>query len=239
MGRPKLREALDRVQAVVVDGRLPLVVFDLDSTLFTTAYRNLRILREFADAHAARFPDLLEHLDALEHSEMGWNVLEPLRRRGYEHPELTRAFGPFWVERFFTDAYLEADEPNPGAAEYARACHARGALLYYLTGRHVGGMEVGTVRSLTRHGFPFWRGRCVLHLKPSFDEPDLAYKTEAIADIRSHRAEVVATFENEPGNANLFLRSFPEALHFLLQTEHSPDAESPDPALIPIPDFTH
>jgi hypothetical protein len=52
------------------------------------------------------------------------------------------------------------------------------------------------------------------------------------------RGEVVATFENEPGNANLLLEAFPDARHFLLDTVHSPEAEAPDSALIVIEDFT-
>ena len=58
-----------------------------------------------------------------------------------------------------------------------------------------------------------------------------------IDDIRSYRGEVVASFENEPGNANMFLAAFPDALHVLLQTIHSPGAEPPRPELILTPDF--
>jgi hypothetical protein len=98
-------------------------------------------------------------------------------------------------------------------------------------------MEVGTVAALRSESFPFWRGRCVLHLKPSFEMSDRAFKDDAIGDVRSYLGEVVATFENEPGNANLFLSAFPEALHFLLMTVHSPGAEAPDPKLIKSDDF--
>ena len=66
---------------------------------------------------------------------------------------------------------------------------------------------------------------------------DTGFKDDATADLRSYRGEVVASFENEPGNANMFLRAFPEALHFLLLTVHSPGAEEPDPALIRSTDF--
>src|SRR5262249_16347697 len=105
------------------------------------------------------------------------------------------------------------------------------------TGRHVGGMEVGTVRALTRHGFPFWHGRCVLHLKPSFEMDDRAFKDDALADIRSYQGRVVATFENEPGNANIFSAAFPGALRFWPRTIPSPGAESPASALIHTNDF--
>ena len=237
MGSPRLREVFPRIDAAIAAGVLPIVVFDLDSTLFSTAERNLRILREFVVEHRARHPGLSEVAGALRAADMGWNVRDDLRRRGVDDEELLETLKAFWHARFFTDEYCLADAPVPGAVEYVHACHARGALVYYLTGRHVGGMEVGTVGALGAHRFPFWRGRCVLHLKPSFEMNDRAFKDEALADIRSYRGRVVATFENEPGNANLFARAFPEALHFLMLTVHSPDAEPPARELIESADF--
>lgn len=234
---PPLRAVLERIDREVRRERLPMVVFDLDSTLFSTGPRNLRILREFvagAVGGDARLEALVAGLGA---EDMGWNVNEALRGRGVEDPALLAALKTFWAERFFTDDYCAGDEPVPGAAAWVTRCHQRGALVYYLTGRHVGGMEHGTVRALREHGFPFWRGRCVLHLKPSFEMADRAFKDEALDDIRSYRSPVVATFENEPGNANLFARAFPDALHFLLETIHSPEAEAPLASLVRLRDF--
>jgi hypothetical protein len=238
MGDPRLRDVFTRIDACLAAGRLPICVFDLDSTLFTTAPRNLAILREFLSDHCGEHPHLSEIAERIGLDDMGWNVYQDLRRFGVDDAILLERLKDFWFERFFTDDYLAHDEPVPGAAEFVLACHARGSLIYYLTGRHVGGMEVGTVRSLSKKGFPFWRGRCVLHLKPSFEMPDTAFKDDALHDIRSYQGEVVATFENEPANANLFLRSFPGALHVLLQTIHSPGAEPPSPALVQTRDFT-
>jgi hypothetical protein len=237
MGSPRLREVFARIDAALARQRLPVCVFDLDSTLFSTAARNLRILRDFVAELDGRQPELAALVDALGVSDMGWNVHDDLAARGVQDRQLLARLKRFWRERFFSDPYLEHDEPVPGAAAFVEACHARGALIYYLTGRHVGGMEIGTVRSLREHGFPFWRGRCVLHLKPSFEMNDRAFKDEALADIRSYQGEVVATFENEPGNANLFLAAFPDALHVLLETIHSPDAEAPSERLLRTRDF--
>lgn len=237
MGSPRLREVFARIEAALARGRLPICVFDLDSTLFTTAPRNLRILRDFIQAHVGEHPHLSELVERIGLDDMGWNVHDDLRRLGVDDPRVLDRLKAFWGERFFTDDYLRHDEPVPGAAAYVAACHARGALIYYLTGRHVGGMEIGSVRSLTEKGFPFWRGRCVLHLKPSFEMNDRAFKDDALSDIRSYQGEVIATFENEPGNANLFLRAFPEALHFLLLTIHSPGAEAPSKELVTSDDF--
>jgi hypothetical protein len=237
MGHPLLREIFTKIDASLAAGRLPICVFDLDSTLFSTAPRNLAILREFVTHHCGEHPHLSDIAERIGLDDMGWNVHQDLRRFGVEDAALLERLQAFWFERFFTDDYLAHDEPVPGAPEFVLRCHARGALIYYLTGRHVGGMEVGTVRSLGRKGFPFWRGRCVLHLKPSFEMEDGAFKDDALHDIRSYKGEVVATFENEPRNANMFLREFPGAVNVLLTTIHSPGAEAPAAGLVRTNDF--
>ena len=66
---------------------------------------------------------------------------------------------------------------------------------------------------------------------------DAEYKQAAIEDIRSHHGEVVATFDNEPANCNIFQAAFPDALNFFVDTEHSPDAEPLHPSLLHIKDF--
>ncbi len=235
MGSARLREVLSRIERVSSSGRLPVAVFDLDSTLFTTGPRNWAILQEFVNAPGREA--LAREVATLRPEEIGWNIQDCLKERGIGDAPLWSEIRRFWTQRFFTDEYVMHDRALPGAAAFVDACHSRGALIYYLTGRHVGGMEVGTVRTLRSEGFPFWRGRCVLHLKPSIDMSDTAFKDDAISDLRSWHGEVVASFENEPGNANMFLRAFPEALHFLLTTVHSPGAEAPNPALIRSADF--
>lgn len=237
MGAPALRRILDRVEATSRAGRLPICVFDLDSTLFSTAPRNYAILQEFIENHRQDHPHLSDIAERIGLDDMGWNVHQDLARFGVGDAHLLEQLKSFWFDRFFTNEYLSHDVAVPGAAEYVLACHARGALIYYLTGRHVGGMEIGTVQSLRSKGFPFWRGRCVLHLKPSFEMNDRAFKDDALSDIRSYQGEVVATFENEPGNANMFLRAFPQAAHVLLLTIHSPEAEPPSRDLIQTGDF--
>jgi len=237
VGSLRLREVLERVDASIAQDVLPLVVFDLDSTLFTTGPRNLRILREFAARGADRWPEVEAIVASLAVGDIGWGIDACLQARGLTDGSMLRELRAFWRPRFFSDEYLATDLPVPGAVEFVTACHDRGAMIYYLTGRHVGGMEIGTVRALGSHGFPYWRGRCVLHLKPSSAMGDRAFKDDALADVRSYRGRVVATFENEPGNANAFLRAFPEALHFLMQTVHSPGAEAPSPDLVPSDDF--
>ena len=237
MGHPRLNEVLERIETVVGGGDLPVVVFDLDSTLFCTEPRNLRIIHEFVLEHGDEFSGLRAMVAGLKLSDMGWGVTEPFIDRGFDPPGFKKALGRFWGKRFFTNEYVISDHPTPGSVDFARQCHDRGAMLYYLTGRHVSDMGLGTVQALTDHGYPMWRGRCTLHLKPSFEMSDKPFKDGAIADIRSNQGQVVATFENEPGNANLFFDAFPGALHFLLETIHSTEAEEPYADLLRSADF--
>ncbi len=235
--RDPLRAVFPRIEESLAEGALPIVLFDLDSTLFETGSRNLRILREFAEVHGGDHPALGDVVASLGADDMGWNVHECLASRGVTDAALLEALKAFWFERFFTNDYVLEDEPAPGAVDYVNHCHQAGAMIYYLSGRHVGGMETGTVQALTNRGFPFWRGRCAIHLKPSFDMADRAFKDEAVADIRSYKGRVVASFENEPGNANLFLRAFPSALHYLLDTVTAPEPETPADEIVVVPDF--
>jgi len=237
MGSPILQQVLDRIRSAVDREVLPLIVFDLDSTLFSTRSRNLRILRSFAEDRRETFPELLELADSLQASDFGYKVTGPLEAAGVLTEELQGDLLDYWAKRFFTDRYCQDDDPIEGAAEFVRLCHEAGGLIYYLTGRHVGGMEHGTLSALIRCGFPCCRGRVELHLKPDFHMPDGEFKNQAVEDIRSHGGEVVATFENEPGHANRFADCFPGALHFLLETVHSPTAPAPGPALISSDDF--
>ena len=233
-----MRESVfKRIDAAVASGECPVVVLDLDSTLFDTAGRHLQILTEYAQTVQGEHPDLLARVQELSHAEFGWSIRAPLDERGYRNEAALEGLNAFWFERFFTHDYVLHDLATPGAVSFVQEAHQRGALVYYLTGRDVPGMGSGTAAALTQAGFPLWRGRCVLHLKPNFDMKDKPFKEAAMEDIRSHGGEVVATFENEPGNANAFLEAFPEAEHYLVGNVHSPEAEPPNSRLKLIDDF--
>ena len=237
MSDPKLNDVLARIDAAVAAGSLPLVIFDLDGTLLDNRTRTMRILREFSAAQGSNFGSLVDVIAGMTADDLGYDARDALRERGFDEPDAFAAFFAFWSERFFTDEYVFDDRETPGACAFANACWDRGAYLYYLTGRHAGGMEIGTSRSLKELGFPMYGGRSSLHLKPSFEVPDAEFKDSAIAMINSLQGTVVASFENEPGHANLLAVSFPGALSFLLDTGHSKSAPPPLPDLVHVPDF--
>jgi predicted secreted acid phosphatase len=233
------------IKSIKSSSKLPIVVFDLDDTLFSTARRNLIIIQNFAADNGDKFPDFAKIAAKLALSDMNWSVANALANAGLplDSPD-QKAFIPYWGSTFFTDDYVSLDLPNPGAVDYVNACYEAGALIYYLTGRHIGdrglknGMGQGTVLSITNRGFPYWKGRCELNLKLDKSQKDSDYKDQAIQSINSLKGNVVATFDNEPGNSVVFKNNFPKASNFWVKTTWNPQDNAPTEGLNIIPDFS-
>ena len=241
----QLLQVLADIEMTVGAERLPIVLFDLDDTLFCTSQRDLLIIREFAADHRRQYPDFYELSQTLVPSQMGWSVTDALVAAGLSpNNEALGPFKEFWSGLFFSDTYSAFDLPNPGAVDYVWACYNAGALVYYLTGRGVSarglttGMEQGTARSLTTRGFPFWTGRAELELKKNPKEKDADYKARALALVKSLHGSVVATFDNEPANVNVYMDHFPEARNFWVKTTWNPTDPPPKEGAISIPDFS-
>lgn len=211
---------------------VPVVLMDLDSTAFDNVPRTTAIIREFAD-DTYNAP-LLSALESLPQVGLPYLLKDILGMIGYA--DLAPQIFPFWKHRFFTDPYLSYDTPLPGAAEFCRTVHAAGATLVYLSGRDSPNMLVGTSASLRRHGFPVGLAHTVLVLKPTFEQPDLEFKTDVVAFLRT-LGEVVGSFDNEPANCNLFATEFPRGLHARLVTNWAPNPPPLDRLVVELAGF--
>lgn len=233
-----LGRLVDEVEALGRRGFSPVVVFDLDDTLFSTAARHIKILREYAAQPDVRKRWLEEAwaLVRIEPAQLKYSILDTAAAAGVSRPELLQDLKSFWARRFFTNDYLLADEPLAGAPEYCEELRRRGARLVYMTGRDET-MRQGTERALASRGFPAPGGQgASLILKPRFDAPDLAFKMEAISRL-GEWGVVTGAFENEPAHINLFSDAFPEALMYFVDTKHSGKPIEPHPEVQWIKDF--
>lgn len=231
---PLLSNTLERCAKALSAPRTPVVVFDLDGTVFDNGPRTWAILAEFAEVTERSL--LRRALDDLPHTGMPYLLSEALERVGFVDDELVDEAGKFWAKRFFTHDYQKHDVPVTGAVPFIRRCFEAGATVVYLSGRDVPGMAVGCVESLHSYGLPIGLARTALVLKPEFEQTDLEFKTEAIEFIDG-LGEVVASFDNEPGNCNLFLERWPEALIGLIETTHAPGAPDLDGRAVRFKDF--
>jgi hypothetical protein len=216
-------DALDRLKTWPANAPRPIAVYDLDSTLFCTGPRNLAIARAFSEFRHQLRP----FVDRLESHRMGWNVMADLQELGFTDTAILTELRHFWRATFFTDHFVKMDSVYPGTVELVNAVREAGCMTYYLTGRDDPGMRQGTLQALASAGFPLPCEDVILHLKPSWEEDDMVFKTHVFDDLRV-LGEVVLAFENEPTNANGFLRAFPTATVVLHATIHSPDPEPLD-----------
>jgi hypothetical protein len=198
-------------------GNDAIVAFDLDSTLLDNRPRQAQLLREYGVACGLA---LEQH--TADHWQ-GWDARIAMTNAGLVEELVEAHIGPFrafWRERFFTSEYCVLDRAIAGAAAFVGDVVARGARVYYVTGRHEE-MRAGTVSCLEQTGFPVPDGsRVDLLMKPTLDEHDDAYKQRTYATLAS-RGTVIAAFDNEPAHINGYLAAFPDAVIVHLATDHS------------------
>lgn len=216
--------------------RPPLVVFDLDGTLYDNRPRTLQILMEYAEEVRDQDPEIAQALLRLENESVQYLLTDTLRGVGIHHTEIVRDITSYWNARFFSDDYISYDQPMPGSQEFARACYDAGASIIYLTGRDIPGMFLGTVASLRDCGFPLGVAAVELMLKPDAGLADEAFKRGALPTL-DRVGDVIAFFDNEPANCNLARQIYPDATIALIDTQSVPGAPPPDEGVELISDF--
>lgn len=211
----------ERVTTIKAAGQVPVVVFDLDHTLFDGRPRTLVILAEFAASVAAEQPAVARAIGRLALRDIAYLLRDTLNSVGVTDPKVIAAAEAYWKPRFFSDPYSQLDVPIAGAAAYVQSLWQRGAVIVYLSGRNADGMLTGTTASLQKWGFPVGVRGVQVVLKPSFSEPDDTFKKASLAQI-SALGQVVASFENEPGNLGMMATRWPDATPVFLDTDFNP-----------------
>lgn len=207
----------------------PVVIFDLDGTLFDNRPRTLTILREYAEEQLASVrPDAAAVIRKMTPQQVRYQLTETLVGAGVTENAVVNNAAVFWSERFFKDEYLKYDKPVAGVVAYVRTLYSNGARVVYLTGRDAPRQLIGTVRALRDNGFPIGIQGTELIMKPTSKTQDAIFKQQVTNYLR-HYGKVIATFDNEPANANVFRRAFPSATVVVFDAPHSPNP----PPLLP------
>lgn len=202
----------------------PVVLLDLDSTLYEVGPRTYQILREWIDStHSTAHGKVRDRLALLQESHVGYSLRDTFLAIGLSTSDCSETLAAweaakqFWQERFFTSDYLRYDRIYPGAAEFAQRLYDLGAELVYLTGRDEPNMGQGTRARLVDDRLPWNTERTHLLMKSAFEIDDLEHKQSA-ADFVQERGTLVASFENEPLNLVSLSEVFPDAMHIFVET---------------------
>jgi hypothetical protein len=231
-----LRGLIERVASASQGPRPPVVVFDLDGTLLDNRPRTVAILKEVASVWETTRPESSRILASVEVENIVYGLADSLAPIGVTDEAQVAEAHTHWRERFFTDEMLRHDVPVEGAAAFVRAVYDAGATVVYLTGRDLPNMSLGSWQSLRDHGFPIGVAGTELVCKPAFEISDEVFKRDQ-APLLRRLGTVVASFDNEPGNCNLFLRAYPEAASVLLDTQHTSHAPPLDPGVVVVRNF--
>lgn len=194
-----------------------ICVFDLDSTLFNVSPRSEFILHEFARLN--RRIDLLNIRVGLN----DWGVYESLLRHGLtiekEH-DLHQDLKNFWKEKFFSNEYVQYDEPYSGAIHFVQRLNEKKVPLFYLTGRDQQRMKLGTIAQLKKWGLPCDPEQ--IQLKPHKDMDDENFKLAWMKNlIDKNPGKNIYLFENEPVNINSIGKNLPSVRIIFMNTTHS------------------
>lgn len=226
-----------RVQQSINEGHQPVVIFDLDDTLFDSRSRKIIIHQEFAVKKEVqkKYPEESKLLSNIRLQQIKYTVEETMSLLGISNTNFIQLVQEHWLTKFFTNKYAKLDSTIPGAIFYVNRIRKLGAKIVYLTGRDNPRMGTGTYLSLKKNHFPL-DSQTILMLKPHEDIDDSVFKQQVFAQIREF-GEVIAAFENEPHNINLMKQGFPAAQMVFLDTLHSPKPDIPNPDIPQIQDF--
>jgi hypothetical protein len=246
---------LEEVAKRIQENNQPIVLLDLDSTLYEVTHRMHFILTEWAhhsaSAHrrlAVNFPTAVfeEEISKMEKKHIGFSIRDTLINLKLIHPDLhdpgtesvLKEIRNFWSDRFFSGDYLLHDQPYPGAVDFVQKIYRLGAEIVYLTGRNEPKMGERTRANLARDGFPWNTQRTHLFMKPSADVDDLHFKIEA-AHLVKERGKLVASFENEPPNLVALSEIFTDSdsMHVFVDTVCSEQGARPRKGLYRIQRF--
>lgn len=233
-----------RIRSTANQGRRPVVVVDLDSTVYDNGPRTAHLARRFAEANSSDpvFGKEAAKMAKFAPRNATFSFEDMARSAGVavETPEgktAVGAFTKFWLSGFFNDSLVPLDQPYPGAVSAVQrlldaapeAPPELQPMVVFLTGRHRAfvpdqekdnhlrdGMERGTRAALKRDGLPADPPRALLMMKDSFREPDSDFKGRVREQI-NRLGTVVATFDNEPANVAEFVAGYP-AMHVYVHT---------------------
>ncbi len=224
-----LQKVIGEVRAAYNKQERPMVIFDVDGTLLDNRPRILHIIKEYGTTELKRArPEDAAKIANLQIYQIQYRLTDTLTQIAVVEPAVVNNAAVFWSQRFFNDDYLKYDAPTPGSVNFVRTLYSNGARIIYLTGRDQPRQLLGTVKALRDHGFPIGIQGTELIMKPTLNTQDAIFKQQ-VTNYMRHYGKVIATFDNEPANANVYRRAFPKAAVILFAAPHSPNP----PPLLP------
>jgi hypothetical protein len=204
----------------------PAIVFDLDGTLFDVGHRTLGILKQWLNLPESKHhpKSLIKRIEGIGFNHIGYSLAHAFENAGMDmrNPdvmEILVTLERYWRKKFFDgESLIEFDAVYNGASEFVWFCKKIGLKIVYLTGRSHKVMANGTRQQLQKFGFPLEDAELILKVNTVTD--DAVFKEEAFRAV-CHSHHVVGNFENEYVNIRGMVGCAPEAVHVVVDSQHS------------------
>ncbi|MBX9704036.1 MAG: HAD family acid phosphatase [Silvanigrellaceae bacterium] len=208
------------------NGKNPICIFDLDGTLFDVGYRTLGIIQDWLISdEAKRFnQNLILKISKINYNHIGYGLVHAFENAGFnlrdeETMDIYLSIEKLWRKKFFDgESLIRFDSLIPGASEFVNACLNEKIKIVYLTGRAEKHMQIGTKSQLSKFSFPL--DNCEIYMMLDTFMDDHLYKSQVIRDLMQEHT-IIANFENEYINLAHMALEAPEALHVIVDSQHS------------------
>lgn len=192
-----MESLISRLDQALNGQKKPILVFDIDSTIFNVSPRNQAIFDLFCSINATKYPNLPKLSSNYRLTYTDWG-LAPYTKLMTPDEELKKEACLFWKKHFFAGTFLSSDQPYTQAIELVQFLHSKNAKILYLTGRDNHRMRQGTLAQLKHWDLPLEKDRDLI-TKPHKGMNDGEYKSGALVDIfKTYSGHPVFFFDNEP-----------------------------------------
>lgn len=214
----------------------PACVFDLDGTLFDVGYRTLGIIQEWLASDIAKQfnENILKKVTKITYSHIGYSLSHAFENAGFDlrNQDIANIFSAIeksWKKKFFDGrSLLKYDALIPNSVDFIQKIHNNNITIFYLTGRHFNLMNKGTIEQLNKYSFPLKNSNLIMKKSSIID--DQIFKSEEIKNI-AHDYDIIGNFENEYLNIAYMSLEAPQAIHVIVDSQHSgrptPELQTP------------
>lgn len=228
-----LQLILDLAQKAKQSGQKPVIVFDLDDTLFLTSSRSLKIVQEFIGQKdiLSEFPEESKILSKMKENDFLYSFKDTLIKMNITNEQFIILLSTFWKKAFFQNSYIAEDKMINSASIFLNCLtNKHGIDLIYLTGRPMMNLK-GTKESLIKNNFPLTNTNARLILNSGKYKNTIEYKKQTMIEI-SQTSPIIASFENESKNLQMMDENFPDAVMIFLDIKQSAIAKQFVPDLV-------
>ncbi len=192
-----MESLISRFDQAINGQKKPVLIFDIDSTIFNVSPRNQDIFDLFCSIHKAKNPILLKISSSYQLKYTDWG-LNPYLNMIPNNDSLKKEAHSFWKNHFFSGTFLFSDKPYKGIIPLIKLLYSKNSLILYLTGRDDHRMRKATLLQLRHWGLPLDTEKNLI-TKPHKKMNDGEYKNKALLRIfKIYFKHSIFFFDNEP-----------------------------------------